>query len=49
VFTSDNGSVGDYGEVGITGDWSQITSQGPLRAGMATLYEGGIRVPTVVS
>jgi arylsulfatase A-like enzyme len=48
-FSSDNGGVGDYGEVGITGNWQQYTSQGPLRGGKGTLYEGGIRVPTVLS
>ncbi|UCC96448.1 MAG: sulfatase [Phycisphaerales bacterium] len=36
VFTGDNG-----GE-------SRVTSNGPLRAGKSTLYEGGIRVPLVI-
>lgn len=36
VFTSDNG-----GE-------DRVTSNGPLRAGKSTLYEGGLRVPLVV-
>jgi arylsulfatase A-like enzyme len=49
VFSSDNGGVGDYDEVGIEGNWFRITSQGPLRGGKGTLYEGGIRVPTVLS
>lgn len=48
-FSSDNGGVGDYNEVGIGGEWLQYTSQGPLRGGKGTLYEGGIRVPTVLS
>ena len=37
VFTSDHG-----GE-------TSITTNGPLRAGKSTLYEGGIRVPLIVS
>ncbi len=36
VFTSDNG-----GE-------SRVTSNGPLRAGKSTLYEGGIRIPLII-
>jgi len=37
VFTGDNG-----GE-------SKVTTNGPLRAGKGTLYEGGIRVPLIMS
>ena len=37
IFTSDNG-----------GDLA-VTSNAPLRAGKATLYEGGIRVPLIIS
>lgn len=36
IFTSDNG-----GE-------SNVTTNGPLRAGKSTLYEGGIRVPMII-
>lgn len=49
VFTSDNGGLGDYEEVGLSETFQNYTSQGPLRAGKGTLYEGGIRVPIVVS
>ncbi|MBI4875993.1 MAG: sulfatase [Acidobacteria bacterium] len=43
VFTSDNGGVSSR-------EWQNrpVTSNLPLRAGKGHLYEGGIRVPTVV-
>lgn len=44
VFTSDNGG-NMYNEV----DGTTPTSNAPLRGGKATVYEGGIRVPCVVS
>ncbi len=43
VFTSDNGGV-DFADVGGI----PVTSNAPLRAGKATLYEGGIREPAAV-
>ncbi len=39
IFTSDNGPWLEYGFDG--------GSAGPLRAGKATVYEGGVRVPTI--
>ena len=44
VFTSDNGG-NMYNEV----DGTTPTSNAPLRGGKATVYEGGIRVPCVIS
>ena len=41
VFTSDNGGLSTRGRIGPT-------SNLPLRAGKGWLYEGGIRVPTIV-
>ncbi|MEM0970906.1 MAG: sulfatase, partial [Verrucomicrobiota bacterium] len=44
VFTSDNGG-NMYNEV----EGSPPTSNHPLRGGKATMYEGGVRVPTIVA
>ncbi len=43
IFTSDNG-----GNMYNTVDGTTPTSNTPLRGGKATMFEGGIRVPTVV-
>ncbi|MDF1852489.1 MAG: sulfatase [Verrucomicrobiales bacterium] len=44
IFTSDNGG-NMYNEV----DGTTPTSNSPLRGGKATMFEGGIRVPTIVA
>ncbi|OPZ16721.1 MAG: Arylsulfatase [candidate division BRC1 bacterium ADurb.BinA364] len=47
VFSSDNGGVGGYADLGILGA-EEHTSNLPLKGGKTQLYEGGIRVPLIV-
>jgi len=44
IFTSDNG-----GYINYSGGFGNISSNGPLRGQKTQLYEGGHRVPTIVS
>lgn len=47
IFSSDNGGLGGYGELGgSTG--KNITNNAPLRGGKGMLYEGGVRVPLII-
>jgi len=48
VFTSDNGAFEEKRNDPTTGGPYRITSNLPLRSGKGRLYEGGVRVPTVV-
>ncbi len=48
VFVSDNGGVGGYAREGL-GDLGEITDNFPLRSGKGSLYEGGTKVPFIVS
>lgn len=41
IFTSDNGGESDWENA--------VTTNAPLRGGKSTLYEGGIRVPLIIS
>jgi len=46
IFSSDNGGVGGYERKGRERT-AGITDNAPLRSGKGSLYEGGIRVPTI--
>lgn len=49
VFTSDNGGLSAHGRGATPSGSGKDTHNAPLRSGKASGYEGGIRVPMVVS
>ncbi len=48
IFYSDNGGVGGYRDLGID-TAGEITGNDPLKGGKTELYDGGIRVPLIIS